>query len=391
MFKVSIKGILAHKTRLLLTALAVIMATAFLSSTYIFSDTIQSTFDTLFADAFKNTNAYVRSSNVIEADFGNKQRDRLPDSVIAEVEAVPGVSDAQGDVMGFASIIGKDGKPLVTGQTAPPTFGSVALTGDLATWTFVEGASPQGGEQAAIDKGSADKGHFAVGDKIQIAGATGAREFTLSGIARFGDADSPGGATFSLFDLPTAQEFVAKPGFVDAVQVRGDGSVDDTELARRIGDQLGAESETEVLTGAEITKENQTEIQDNLKFFTIFLNVVAFIALFVSCFVIYNVFSITVAQRKRENALMRAIGASRRQVTTSLLIESVVVGLVGSVIGLALGMLLALGLRKAFAALGLDLPATGLTLLPRTVVLTIVVGLMVTVLSALLPALRSGR
>lgn len=391
MFKVSIKGILAHKTRLLLTALAVIMATAFLSSTYIFSDTIQNTFNTLFADAFRNTDAYVRSSNVIEADFGNKQRDRLPDSVIAEVKGVPGVSDAQGDVMGFASIIGTDGKPLVSGQTAPPTFGSVALTGDLATWDFVEGASPQGGDQVAIDKGSADKGHFAVGDKIQIAGATGAREFTLSGIARFGEADSPGGATFSLFDLPTAQEFVAKPGFVDAVQVRGDGSVSDEELASRIESTLGTASETEVLTGAEITKENQSDIQKNLRFFTVFLNVVAFIALFVSCFVIYNVFSITVAQRKRENALMRAIGASRRQVAVSLLVESVVVGLVGSILGLGLGMLLAMGLKAAFSALGLDLPSSGLTVLPRTIILTLVVGLLVTVLSALLPALRSGR
>jgi putative ABC transport system permease protein len=344
MFKVSIKGILAHKTRLLLTALAVIMATAFLSSTYIFSDTIQNTFNNLFADAFRNTNAYVRSSNVIEADFGNKQRDRLPDSLIAQVKAVPGVSDAQGDVQGFASIIGKDGKPLVSGQTAPPTFGSVALTGELGTWTFVEGTSPSGRDQVAIDKGSADKGHFSVGDTIQIAGSTGAREFTISGIARFGDADSPGGATFSLFDLPTAQEFVAKPGFVDAIQVRGDGSLSDTELADRIESTLGTQSETEVLTGAEITKENQSDIQKNLRFFTVFLNIVAFIALFVSCFVIYNVFSIAVAQRKRENALMRAIGASRRQVAVSLLIESVVVGLVGSIIGLGLGVLLALGL-----------------------------------------------
>jgi putative ABC transport system permease protein len=389
--KVSLKGVLAHKTRLLLTALAVIMATAFLSSTYIFSDTIQQTFNTLFADAYRNTDAFVRSTNVIEADFGNKQRDRIPDSVIAEVKAVPGVADAQGDVQGFASIIGKDGKPIVSGQTAPPTFGSVALTGELGTWTFVEGQSPTGGDQVAIDKGSADKGHFKIGDTIQIAGTTGARDFTLAGIARFGDADSPGGATFSLFDLPTAQEFVAKPGFVDAVQVRGDGSLSDEELANRIESTLGKASETEVLTGAEITKENQSDIQKNLRFFTVFLNIVAFIALFVSCFVIYNVFSITVAQRQRENALMRAIGASRRQVAVSLLVESVVVGLVGSLLGLGLGMVLAMGLKAAFSALGLDLPSRGLTLLPRTIILTLVVGLLVTVLSALLPALRSGR
>jgi putative ABC transport system permease protein len=390
-FKVSLKGIFANKARLLLTALAVIVATAFLSSTYIFSDTVQKTFDDLFADVYKNTDAYVRSANVIDAGFGQKQRDRIPDSLVPEVQAVPGVTEAQGDVTGFASIIGTDGKPIVSGNTAPPTFGGSVLTGDLQTWEYVEGRGPSGSNEVAIDKGSADKGHFSVGDRITIAGATGAREFDLVGIARFGNTDSPGGATFALFDLPTAQEFVAKPGFVDAIQVRGDGSVSDQELAKRIADQLGSDTETEVLTGAQITEENQSDIQESLKFLTVFLNAVAFIAIFVSSFVIYNVFSITVAQRKRENALMRAIGASRRQVTVSMLIEAVIIGLFGSILGLGLGVVLFIGLQKAFSAVGLDLPSTGIALLPRTIIVTIVVGLIVTVVSALLPALRSGR
>ena len=370
MFKISLKGVLAHKTRLLLTALAVIMATAFLSSTYIFSDTIQRTFDELFADVFRNTDAFVRSSNVIEADFGAKQRDRLPDTITAEVAAVPGVVDAQAEADGFASIIGKDGDPLVSGQGAV-SFGAAALTGELDAWTYVEGGPPVGPDQVVINKGAADKGDFAVGDQVRITSATGTREFTLSGIVKFGDADSPGGATFAIFDLPTAQEFVGKPGYISSVQVRGDGSQSDEQLARSIAEALGSESETEVLTGAEITEENQSDIQESLQFFTVFLNAVAFIALFVACFVIYNVFSITAAQRQRENALMRAIGASRRQVTASLLVESVVVGLVGSILGLALGMVLAMGLRAAFAALGLDLPSSGLTVLPRTVIVTV--------------------
>jgi putative ABC transport system permease protein len=391
MFKVSLKGILAHKTRLLMTALAVVIATAFLSSTYILSDTIRQTFDTLFADVFRNTDAFVRSSNVIEAEFGAEQRDRIPDSLVPEVAAVPGVADAQGEVSGFASIIGKDGKPLVSGTTAPPTFGASTLSGDLETWSYVEGTAPSGPTEVAIDKASADDGDFAIGDPIQIASTTGAREFSLTGIARFGDADSPGGATFSLFDLATAQEFVGKSGFLDSIQVRGDGTVPDEQLAASIEEALGPESETEVLTGAEIAEENKSQIEEGLQFFTIFLTVVAFIALFVSCFVIYNVFSITVAQRQRENALMRAIGASRRQVAVSLLLESVVVGLVGSILGIGLGLLLAMGLQLGFSALGLDLPSTGLVLLPRTVILTIIVGVLVTVLSALLPALRSGR
>ncbi len=391
MFKISLKGVLAHKTRLLMTALAVVIATAFLSSTYIFSDTIRSTFDSLFADVFRNTDAFVRSSNVIEAEFGAEQRDRIPESLVAEVAAVPGVADAQGEVSGFASIIGKDGKPLVSGAAAAPTFGASTLSGELETWEFVEGRPPTGSSEVAIDKASADDGDFSIGDPIQIASTTGAREFTLVGVARFGDADSPGGATFSLFDLATAQDFVGKPGFLDSIQVVGDGTVPDDQLAPSIEEALGPDSETEVLTGAEIAEENQSQVEEGLQFFSIFLTVVAFIALFVSCFVIYNVFSITVAQRQRENALMRAVGASRRQVTVSLLVESVVVGLVGSILGLGLGMLLAMGLQQAFSALGLDLPSSGLVLLPRTVIITIVVGLIVTVLSALLPALRSGR
>ena len=174
MFKISLKGVLAHKTRLLMTALAVVIATAFLSSTFIFSDTIRSTFDSLFADVFRNTDAFVRSSNVIEAEFGAEQRDRIPESLVAEVAAVPGVADAQGEVSGFASIIGKDGKPLVSGATAAPTFGASTLSGELETWDFVEGRSPTGPDEVAIDKASADDGDFSIGDPIQIASTTGA-------------------------------------------------------------------------------------------------------------------------------------------------------------------------------------------------------------------------
>jgi putative ABC transport system permease protein len=391
MLKVTLKGVLAHKGRLLLTALAVIVATAFLSATYILSDTIQSTFNTLFANVFQNTDAFVRSSNKIEAEFGNQQRDRIPSTLIDVVKGVPGVADAQGDITGYALIIGKDGKPIGQNANGPPNFGGVATTGDLSPWRYVEGEPPVGPDQVVIDKATANKGKFAVGDKVRVTSTTGEREFTLSGIAKFGDANSPGGATFALFDLPTAEDFVAKPGLIDAILVKSDGSVSDAALADSIEQRLGPDTQTEVLTGAEITKENQSDIQKALRFFTIFLSVLAFIALFVSCFVIYNVFSITVAQRKQENALMRAVGASRRQVSTALLIESIIIGLVGSALGIALGVVLAIGLRAAFGALGLSLPSNGLTLLPRTIIVTMIVGLIVTVASALLPALRSGR
>ena len=212
-----------------------------------------------------------------------------------------------------------------------------------------------------------------------------------SGIARYGDVSSPGGATFALFDLPTAQEFVGKPGFIDAVVVRSDGTKSDDELADAIQAALPADSQTETLTGAEITKENQNSIEDGLSFFRIFLTVFSFIAMGVACFVIYNVFSITAAQRQRENALLRAIGAQRSQVTRAMLIESVVVGIVGSLLGLVAGIGVSIALRGFLGVLGVDFPSTALQLLPRTVVLTVVLGTLVTVLSAVMPALRTGR
>ena len=207
---------------------------------------------------FRNTDAFVRSSNVIEADFGAEQRDRIPESLVAEVATVPGVADAQGEVSGFASIIGKDGEAIGSGATARRRSAPRTLSGELAPWNFVEGRSPTGPDEVAIDKASADNGDFAIGDPIQIASATAAREFTLAGIARFGDADSPGGATFALFDLATAQEFVGKPGFLDSIQVVGEARSPTTSWPPNIEEALGPDSDTEVLTGEEITEENQT-------------------------------------------------------------------------------------------------------------------------------------
>jgi len=226
---------------------------------------------------------------------------------------------------------------------------------------------------------------------VKVVAQAGSRDFKLVGVARYGDAASPGGATFALFDLATAQEFVGKPGFIDAVVVRSDGSVSDAVLADRIQAALPPEAKTETLTGAEITKENQNAIEDALGFFKIFLTVFSFIAMGVACFVIYNVFSITAAQRQRENALLRAVGAQRRQVSRAMLIESVVVGIVGSLLGLLVGIGVSMALKAFLGVLGIDFPSTSLQLLPRTVVLVLIVGTLVTVLSALLPARRGGR
>jgi putative ABC transport system permease protein len=332
MFRLSLKMTLARKGRLILTSLAIILGTSFLSGTYIFSDTLNKTFERLFSDVFRDVDAYVRSSSFVEVDFGGEQRSSTPIEALETVLAVPGVKDAVGDIQGFARIIGKDGTPLGA-DNGPPTFGGIAAANVVGLWNIEEGRLAVGPTEVVLDKASAENGDFVLGDKVRVNAQSGSREFTLVGIANYGDVSSPGGATFALFDQPTASEFLLKPGLVDSFLIQGDGSLSDEELANAIDKALDPADKLETLTGAEITEETQGQIQTVLNFLTTFLKVFSYIALGIGCFVIYNVFSITAAQRLRENALMRAIGASKRQVATALLVEATIVGVLGSLMG----------------------------------------------------------
>ena len=391
MFRNALKGILGRKARLILTSLAVILGTSFLAGTSVFSDTLNRTFDNLFSDVFKNVDAYVRSTQVIEADFGQEERQRISADLVSIVESVPGVRDASPDIQAFARIIGKDGKPIGSGGQGPPTFGSVGEEFAGALWSTAQGRWPVGSTEVVIDEASAKAGKYILGDSVKVVAQSGSREFTLVGIASYGDVRSPGGATFALFDSVTAAEFLTQPGFIDAILVSGDGSVSDAKLTQAIQDALPTTGKTETLTGAEITLETQDQIGSALDFFGILLKTFSFIALGVGCFVIYNVFSISAAQRQRENALLRAIGASRKQITRAMLIESIVVGLIGSIVGVVAGIGLSVSLTALLRALNIDLPSSGLVVSQNTVTSTIVIGLIVTVLSAILPARRAGK
>ena len=391
MFRIALKGILGRKARLILTSLAVILGTSFLAGTSVFSDTLNRTFDNLFSDVFKNVDAYVRSTQVIEADFGQEERQRISADLVSIVESVPGVRDASPDIQAFARIIGKDGKPIGSGGQGPPTFGSVGEEFTGALWSTAQGRWPTGPTEVVIDEASAKAGKYILGDSVKVVAQSGSREFTLVGIASYGDVRSPGGATFALFDSVTAAEFLTQPGFIDAILVSGDGSVSDAKLSQAIQNALPTTGKTETLTGAEITLETQDQIGSALDFFGILLKTFSFIALGVGCFVIYNVFSISAAQRQRENALLRAIGASRKQITRAMLIESVVVGLIGSIVGVVAGIGLSVSLTALLRALNIDLPSSGLVVSQNTITSTIVIGLIVTVLSAILPARRAGK
>jgi putative ABC transport system permease protein len=389
--RVALKGVLARKSRLALTAIAVVLGTAFLSGSSVFTATINRTFDQLFADVFADVDAFVRSPEKVESDFGPPQRQPIPLAITEEVRAVPGVADVAPTIQSYARIIGSDGKPIGSAGAGPPTFGSAITDSPVELWTVVDGRLPVDGTEVALDEASAAEGGYSVGDTVRVVAGAGSREFELVGIASYGDVRSPGGATFALFEIGFATEFLGTPGYIDAVLVVGDGTVSDEDLAARITEQVSGDVAVETLTGAEITAEQQDEIADALSFFGILLTVFSFIALGVGCFVIYNVFSISAAQRQRENALLRALGASRRQVTQSMLVESVVVGTFGSGAGLLAGIGLSVGLSSALKASGIDLPSSGLVVQGSTVVSTIIIGLIVTVSSALLPAFRSGR
>ena len=389
MFRLSLKMTLARKGRLLLTSLAIILGTSFLAGTSIFSATVNSTFDRLFTDVFRDVDAYVRSTSSVDTGFG-EQRAPSPISALETILGVEGVSAAVGDMQSYARVIGKDGKPLGEDQ-GPPTFGGIASLSVAGLWNVENGRLPIGPKEVMLDRTTAEAGKFVIGDTVRVNALSGTREFSLVGIANYGDISSPGGATFALFDQPTASEFLLKPGFVDAFLIQGDGTLSDEALAKAIDSALSPSDKLETLTGAQITEETTSQIKTVLGFFTTFLTAFSFIALGIGCFVIYNVFSITAAQRQRESALLRAIGASRRQVTNSLLVEAVVIGLVGSTLGFIFGIGLSQALSALLNAIGLEIPTTGLTINSSAIFSTVLVGTIITTLSAILPALRSGR
>ncbi len=391
MFRLTAKMTLARTGRLILTSLAVILGTAFLSGTFVFRDTINQTFDRLFADVFRDVNAYVRSTTFLELNFGGEQRAATPIEVLDTVRGVEGVTSATGDIQAFARVIGKDGEPLGSEGNGPPTFGGIASSDSAGLWSITEGRLPIGPNEVVLDSATAENGDFVVGDNVRVVAVRGTREFTLVGIASYGDISSPGGATFALFDQPTASEFLLQPGFVDAILIEGDDSVSDEVLARRIDAALPADLKLETLTGAEITAEVQGQIKDVLNIFSTFLIVFSYIALGIGSFVIYNVFSITAAQRQRENALLRAIGASRRQVSRALLIESTAMGVVGSIIGFGIGILLSQLLNALLKATGFEVPTQGLAIAPGSFINTLIAGVLVTIFAAWFPARRAGR
>ncbi len=391
MWRATIKGLWAHKVRLGLTALAVVLGVAFVSGTYILTDTMNRAFDSLFETVEKGVAVDVSGIPKFKANGPGGQdagsAERVPGALLDQIKAVPGVRAAEGSLGGYAQMVDKHGKAITTGGA--PTFGfSWVYDKDLATVTLTQGQPPRG-SQVAIDAGTARKYGFRVGDPITVLLQGPAFHGTVSGIFRFGTANNLLGATIASFDPATAQQALGGHGNWDDVLVAADRGVAPSDLASQIEKILPQGFQAK--TGQQAAAENSATIKKGLSFFNIVLLVFAGIALFVGAFIIFNTFSILIAQRTRELALLRALGASPAQVRRSVLVEALIVGLVASAVGLLAGFGIALGLKGLLKLFGLELPTTSSQLLPRTVIVAIVVGTITTLVASIGPALRAAR
>jgi putative ABC transport system permease protein len=391
--RVALRGLAGRKFRAILTAIAIVLGVAMMSGAYVLTDTIDKAFDTIFVESYAGTDAVVTGKDAgISFEGESSQAPPVPEETLERVRSIDGVAVAAGSVQDFqAKLLRPDGEAIETGGAPAFAFG---LETDPQYDRFnplnlVEGRWPSGDGEVAVDEGVAEDEDLKLGDRVGVAAVGPAQQFDVVGIAKYGDLSSIGGATFAILDVPTAQKLLDKEGQLDSVQVAAEDGVTPEELTRRIQAELG--SDVTVRTGVEQADEESGEIATFTKIIRYFLLSFAGIALFVGAFVIFNTLSITVAQRTRELATLRTLGASRRQVLTSVIVEAFVIGLGASIIGLFSGLGLAVGLNELFKALNLDLPQTQTVFATRTIVVSLLVGTLVTVFAGLFPALRATR
>ncbi|MET0957247.1 MAG: FtsX-like permease family protein [Solirubrobacterales bacterium] len=388
MGSIAFRNLSSRKLRTVLTSLAIVLGVMMVSGTYVLTDTIDRSFDQIFTQSNEGVDAVVTSKQNIET-FEDVPPP-FPESVLRQVEAVDGVAAAEGSIGDQqVSIIGADGDPR--GGNGAPGLGfsvSVPYEDRFDPLTYVEGSPPMSDDEVVIDKASAEDEGFAVGDKVTIAGRAATDEYTLSGIATLGDVDSFGGATIAVLTLPEAQRLTGKEGEFDQISVAAEDGVSPDRLAASLQAAL---PDLDVETGEQNIQSQRDDIGEFTGFIKTALLIFAGVALFVGAFLIFNTFSITVAQRTREFAMLRTLGASRRQILASVILEAAAIGLGAAAVGVALGVGFAKVINSLFAALGIDLPSTGTVIEPRTIIIGLVLGVVIAVVSALAPALRATR
>ena len=394
MMGVTLRGILGRKIRSLLTAFAVVLGIAMVSGTYVLTDTFQKAFDNIFTESYTGTDAVVSGKQLL--DFSSSGRAPVAESVLEEILALPEVETAAGGISDLqsnsnpAQLVDADSKKI-GGSGGAPTFGigldSSAL--QFSPLSLTAGTWAHGADQVVIDANTANTEGYGVGDTIGVAALGPVEQYEITGIAKFGSVDSIGGATFAVFDLPTAQALFRKEGHFDSISIAAKSGTSPEQLVQTLEPLVPATAE--VKTGAAQASADAATTNDDIAFITYILLGFGGIALFVGAFVIFNTLSITVAQRTREFATLRTLGGSRRQVLVSVVIEGFVIGLLASIVGLFLGLGVGKGLNALFVALGIDLPQAGTVFATRKIVVSLIVGTTVTVLSSIVPALRATR
>ena len=390
MRRIVLQGLLAHKLRLALTALAIVLGVTFISGTFVLTDTLHNTFTTLFGRIYQNVDFEVRGDGRVlqQQRRGGRDPQTNPPVDRHHGPSRPRRGLRQGTVNGYAQFVSPDGKAISNGGA--PTLGfSYDPNPQLAALHLSQGTAPTSSHDVVMDAGTAQKYHFKVGDHVRVLLSGPPQTFTLSGIVRFGTANNLAGATIAAFKLPVAQRLFGEVGRYDAIDILTSPGADKSTVQHAIAATLP--KGVEVVTGQTVANEQSNDVNQSLSFFSTALLVFAFISLFVGGFTIFNTFSITVGQRTRELALLRIVGASRRQVFRSVLAEAVIVGTVASLVGLGLGVLAALGLEALLKGFGITLPSGSLVFEGRTVVVALVVGVGVTVVSAVGPARRAVR
>ncbi|MBT2491844.1 ABC transporter permease [Streptomyces sp. ISL-96] len=386
MFRTALRNVLAHKARLLMTVLAVMLGVAFVSGTLVFTDTLSNAFGNQSAKSYKDVAVAVTTY----PDSENSKKEQGIDArTLEKIQGLDGVAAATGRVSGFAGVADPDGKLIGNGWSNTGANFEPGKGGKDAAYDFTDGSGPAKAGEIALDKATADKGKYKTGDTVRVATNGPVKEYTLSGVFTTEDGQVNAGGSLVLFSTPVAQQLYLTPGHFKDVTITAASGTSEQQLLGAVKPLLpeGAEAQT----GKELADDQAKMIEEGLSALNQVLLGFAAIALFVGIFLISNTFTMLVAQRTKELALMRAVGASRRQVKRSVLLEAMVVGAIASVVGFALGLGLATGLRSAMSAFGAKVPAGPLIVSPTAVAAAFAVGVLVTMLAAWLPARRAAK
>jgi putative ABC transport system permease protein len=370
--------------RALATTFAVVIGVAFVAGSYVLTDTTFAAFEEIFSESLKGTSVVITAKNPVKQQSGEVPT--IPATLLPKVRRTPGVRLAAGAIFTPGGFFDREGDAI--GTKFSPKFISSTLPDGIESLTYVDGHPPRGPGEASLDQAAAESAGLSLGEPLRIVGQGRARSFRLVGFTRLGSA-SFGGASIAQVTLPVAQRLAHKRGRFDQISVAAAAGVSSQTLKRRIERALPPAVRVE--TAKERADRSSEEIREGLGFLQTVLLVFGFVAVFVGAFLIFNTFSITVAQRVAEFGLLRTLGASRRQILAEVTSEAVAIGLLGGLIGIAGGYAVAAGLEALFKAIGFDLPSTGLVMESRTIVVALLVGTVVTLVSALVPALRSTR